>query len=181
MPHWAAGQTNKCTARTPDGADSARVARGLFVAGAEGAFYGRRKPPVQKGAKLLHVSDLLLLGRTTIEESRALLYWMQTQVRTPPRRPSCRRSVTGAGHTGMVKNISREVTEPLVRSRMEFCVHSLLGGRLGSTARHAGAPGRELRVWPATRSSGFRFKRKYERTYSYWKFRKCAPNVSAPD
>ena len=35
----------------------------------EGPFYGQRKP------KLLHVSDLPLLGATTIEEARSLLYY----------------------------------------------------------------------------------------------------------
>lgn len=39
----------------------------------ESAFYGRRKPPEQTGAKLRRVSDLLLLGRATIEESLFLL------------------------------------------------------------------------------------------------------------
>ena len=29
-----------------------------------------------QGAKLLHVSDLLLLGRATIEESLLLLHWL---------------------------------------------------------------------------------------------------------
>lgn len=31
---------------------------------------------LQRGAKLLCVSDLLLLGRVTIEEARSLLYWL---------------------------------------------------------------------------------------------------------
>lgn len=34
------------------------------------------RPPPQQGAKLLHVSDLLLLGRATIEESLLLLHWL---------------------------------------------------------------------------------------------------------
>ena len=32
--------------------------------------------PTFAGAKLLHVSDLLLLGRATIEESLLLLHWL---------------------------------------------------------------------------------------------------------
>lgn len=42
----------------------------------ESPFYGKRRPMLQRGAKLLCVSDLLLLGRVTIEEARSLLYWL---------------------------------------------------------------------------------------------------------
>ncbi|XP_024370948.1 uncharacterized protein [Physcomitrium patens] len=45
----------------------------------ESPYYGKRRPPLQRGARLLCVSDLLLLGRTTIEEARALLYWAETE------------------------------------------------------------------------------------------------------
>lgn len=34
---------------------------------------------LQRGAKLLCVSDLLLLGRVTIEEARSLLYWLDSE------------------------------------------------------------------------------------------------------
>lgn len=34
---------------------------------------------LQSGAKLLCVSDLLLLGRATIEETRSLLHWLDTE------------------------------------------------------------------------------------------------------
>ncbi|XP_042020160.1 uncharacterized protein LOC121767891 isoform X2 [Salvia splendens] len=40
----------------------------------ESLFYGRRCPLQQYGAKLLCVSDLLLLGRATIEEARSFLH-----------------------------------------------------------------------------------------------------------
>ncbi|KAH9770480.1 alpha/beta hydrolase family protein [Citrus sinensis] len=40
-------------------------------------FYGQRRPLLQRGAKLLCVSDLLLLGRATIEEARCLLHWLE--------------------------------------------------------------------------------------------------------
>nr|DAD29898.1 TPA_asm: hypothetical protein HUJ06_031366 [Nelumbo nucifera] len=43
----------------------------------ESPFYGQRRPMLQRGAKLLCVSDLLLLGRVTIEEARSLLYWLE--------------------------------------------------------------------------------------------------------
>ncbi|KAH8954773.1 hypothetical protein BDL97_08G099100 [Sphagnum fallax] len=43
-------------------------------------FYGKRRPPLQSGSRLLCVSDLLLLGRATIEEARTLLYWMQNEI-----------------------------------------------------------------------------------------------------
>lgn len=46
----------------------------------EGAFYGSRKPGHQKRSKLRCVSDLLVLGRATIEEARSLLYWAQEEM-----------------------------------------------------------------------------------------------------
>ncbi|KAB1202823.1 hypothetical protein CJ030_MR8G024936 [Morella rubra] len=45
----------------------------------EGPFYGQRRPTQQYGAKLLCVSDLLLLGRAAIEEARSLLYWLDSE------------------------------------------------------------------------------------------------------
>lgn len=45
----------------------------------ESPFYGMRKPQGQSGAKLRYVSDLLLLGRATIEESLFLLNWLSNQ------------------------------------------------------------------------------------------------------
>ncbi|CAH9117893.1 unnamed protein product [Cuscuta europaea] len=45
----------------------------------ESPFYGERRPMLQRGAKLLCVSDLLLLGRVTIEEARSLLYWLDCE------------------------------------------------------------------------------------------------------
>ncbi|CAA7407981.1 unnamed protein product [Spirodela intermedia] len=45
----------------------------------ESPFYGQRRPRLQRGAKLLCVSDLLLLGRATIEEARSLLHWLETE------------------------------------------------------------------------------------------------------
>ncbi|GAB4843816.1 hypothetical protein Ancab_013778 [Ancistrocladus abbreviatus] len=44
----------------------------------ESPFYGQRRPLLQRGAKLLCVSDLLLLGRATIEEALSLLYWLNS-------------------------------------------------------------------------------------------------------
>jgi len=41
----------------------------------ESPFYGSRRPPGQAGAKLGRVSDLLALGRATVEEALALLAW----------------------------------------------------------------------------------------------------------
>lgn len=43
----------------------------------ESPYYGLRKPSYQQGAKLRFVSDLLLLGRATIEETLFLLYWLR--------------------------------------------------------------------------------------------------------
>ncbi|XP_072962932.1 uncharacterized protein [Typha angustifolia] len=45
----------------------------------ESPFYGNRRPRLQRGAKLLCVSDLLLLGRVTIDESRSLLHWLEAE------------------------------------------------------------------------------------------------------
>ncbi|CAL9136932.1 unnamed protein product [Musa acuminata var. zebrina] len=45
----------------------------------ESPFYGQRRPRLQRGAKLLCVSDLLLLGRVTIDESRSLLHWLEVE------------------------------------------------------------------------------------------------------
>ena len=41
----------------------------------ESPYYGSRRPAGQEGSRLLHVSDLLVLGRATIEESLCLLDW----------------------------------------------------------------------------------------------------------
>ena len=43
----------------------------------EGPYYGIRKPADQKRSKLKQVTDLLKLGRATIEESRSLLMWLK--------------------------------------------------------------------------------------------------------
>ncbi|XP_061346422.1 uncharacterized protein LOC133292057 isoform X2 [Gastrolobium bilobum] len=45
----------------------------------ESPFYGQRRPMLQRGSKLLCVSDLLLLGRATIEEARGLLHWLDSE------------------------------------------------------------------------------------------------------
>lgn len=42
-------------------------------------YYGQRRPSMQHGAKLQCVSDLLLLGKATIDEARSLLYWLQAE------------------------------------------------------------------------------------------------------
>lgn len=52
------------------------VARGVGSLALESPFYGVRKPAAQMGAKLRRVSDLLLLGKATIEESLFLLLWL---------------------------------------------------------------------------------------------------------
>jgi hypothetical protein len=52
------------------------VARGVGSIALESPFYGIRKPAEQQGAKLRRVSDLILLGKATIEESLFLLRWL---------------------------------------------------------------------------------------------------------
>ena len=43
----------------------------------EGAYYGSRRPPRQRGTKLACVTDLMVQGRTAIEESRAIIGWLR--------------------------------------------------------------------------------------------------------
>ncbi|KAK1259726.1 hypothetical protein QJS04_geneDACA010361 [Acorus gramineus] len=45
----------------------------------ESPFYGQRRPRLQRGSKLLCVSDLLLLGSATIVEARSLLHWLENE------------------------------------------------------------------------------------------------------
>uniref|UniRef100_A0A0E0JWS8 Uncharacterized protein n=1 Tax=Oryza punctata TaxID=4537 RepID=A0A0E0JWS8_ORYPU len=45
----------------------------------ESPYYGQRRPSMQHGSKLQCVSDLLLLGKATIDEARSLLYWLQNE------------------------------------------------------------------------------------------------------
>lgn len=55
------------------------VKQGIGTMALESPFYGRRKPPYQRRSKLHYVSDLLLLGRATIEESLLLLQALTQQ------------------------------------------------------------------------------------------------------
>ena len=49
--------------------------QGISTLVLESPYYGKRRPPNQQGSRLLRVSDLLVLGRSTIEESLCLLEW----------------------------------------------------------------------------------------------------------
>lgn len=49
--------------------------QGIATMVLESPFYGSRKPHYQFASQLLRVSDLLTLGRSTIEESLCLLDW----------------------------------------------------------------------------------------------------------
>ena len=49
--------------------------QGIATMVLESPFYGARKPHYQFASQLLRVSDLLTLGRATIEESLCLLDW----------------------------------------------------------------------------------------------------------
>ena len=55
------------------------VSQGVATMILESPYYGSRRPPWQEGSKLRRVSDLLTLGRATIEESLYLLAWAQRQ------------------------------------------------------------------------------------------------------
>ncbi|KFM23675.1 Uncharacterized protein C4orf29 [Auxenochlorella protothecoides] len=55
------------------------VEKGIGTIALESPYYGLRKPAQQRGAKLARVSDLLLLGRATIEEGALLLDWLRRQ------------------------------------------------------------------------------------------------------
>ncbi|KAG7672311.1 hypothetical protein Ndes2526B_g06694 [Nannochloris sp. 'desiccata'] len=58
------------------------IARGVGSIALESPFYGIRKPEEQQGAKLRRVSDLILLGKATIEESLFLLQWLSLRGHT---------------------------------------------------------------------------------------------------
>jgi pimeloyl-ACP methyl ester carboxylesterase len=58
------------------------IARGIGSLALESPFYGIRKPKEQQGAKLRRVSDLILLGKATIEESLFLLRWLSLRGHT---------------------------------------------------------------------------------------------------
>jgi hypothetical protein len=53
--------------------------QGIATMVLESPFYGARRPVGQEGSRLLRVSDLLVLGRATIEESLCLLDWSYQQ------------------------------------------------------------------------------------------------------
>jgi hypothetical protein len=73
------------------------VAQGVGTLALESPFYGTRKPAGQQGAKLRCVSDLLLLGRATIEESLLLLQRFADQGHTRLGEPAAGRSRWGRG------------------------------------------------------------------------------------
>jgi Alpha/beta hydrolase domain containing 18 len=43
----------------------------------EGPYYGNRRPRYQSASKLHHFSDLIVLGRSTIEDTISLVKWLQ--------------------------------------------------------------------------------------------------------
>jgi len=51
--------------------------RGALAVLLEGPYFGTRKPPGQVKTRLREVSDLVKLGRATIEETRSLARWLQ--------------------------------------------------------------------------------------------------------
>ena len=55
------------------------LVQGIATMVLESPYYGKRRPDFQQGSRLLRVSDLLVLGRATIEESLCLLDWAQRQ------------------------------------------------------------------------------------------------------
>ncbi|KAK9819238.1 hypothetical protein WJX81_000552 [Elliptochloris bilobata] len=55
------------------------LAQNVATLSLESPYYGARKPAAQSGSKLQRVSDLLMPGRATIEESLFLLAWAQRQ------------------------------------------------------------------------------------------------------
>ncbi len=61
------------------GLKGASQAQGISTMVLESPYYGVRRPAGQEGSRLLHVSDLLVLGRATIEESLCLLDWAHRQ------------------------------------------------------------------------------------------------------
>lgn len=66
----------------------------------ESPYYGKRRPPWQQGSKLSRVSDLLTLGRATIEESLYLLAWADRAGFNRLGAPACRPCNAGEGCQG---------------------------------------------------------------------------------
>ena len=96
----------------------------------ESPFYGSRRPWDQSGCRLRHVSDLLTLGRATIEESAALLYWAKGKGFWPL--GVCGLSMGGV-HSCMVASLYREslACSPLLAPRsaaVAFCEGALRHG-----------------------------------------------------
>ena len=76
-PSLLAGQTESLCWWAAIGEPPAMLlhTQGVATIALESPYYGKRRPPWQEGSKLCRVSDLLTLGRATIEESLYLLTW----------------------------------------------------------------------------------------------------------
>ena len=96
----------------------------------ESPYYGSRRPSDQLGCRLKHVSDLLTLGRATIEESMSLLYWAKGKGFGPL--GVCGLSMGGV-HSCMVASLYPEnlACSPLLAPRsaaVAFCEGALQHG-----------------------------------------------------
>ena len=77
--------------------------RGIATLILEGPYYGLRKPKGQIRSKLLHVSDLPILGLTTVLEAMAILQWWKSLT---PESPVCVAGVSMGGlHSCMVASL----------------------------------------------------------------------------
>eukprot|EP00656_Telonema_subtile_P000576 TRINITY_DN10262_c0_g1_i3.p1 TRINITY_DN10262_c0_g1~~TRINITY_DN10262_c0_g1_i3.p1 ORF type:complete len:389 (+),score=76.11 TRINITY_DN10262_c0_g1_i3:104-1270(+) len=76
--------------------------RGVTAVLLEGPFFGARKPDRQAGCKVRTASDLLVLGRATIEEGRSLIAWLSQQGYGPLAVAGCS---MGGLHSGMIGSL----------------------------------------------------------------------------
>lgn len=91
--------------------------RGIASVILEGPFYGRRKPPGQRGALLDYVHHLPDLGRATIEESIALLKYLRE-------RGFERQAITGVSQGGLHAAMVASLCENSLPVVMAFAPHS---------------------------------------------------------
>lgn len=91
--------------------------RGVASVILEGPFYGRRRPPTQRGALLDYVQHLPDLGRATIEESLALLAYLREQGFE-------RQAIAGVSQGGLHAAMVASLCEGSVPVVMAFAPHS---------------------------------------------------------
>jgi hypothetical protein len=89
----------------------------------EGAYYGSRRPPTQRGSKLATLVDLPVLGRATIEEARCLVKWLRGRTGVPGKTAAAAVAAEEAAAAAAPRSAAQHrIQSPLARIR------SALGG-----------------------------------------------------